>query len=133
LMGTLVTQWTGKPVELPRLNLLEVSTPQLSSLKKLSNVFKTFSAAVDNEAKRRAFDEGDIVEGYEIAEKSGTRTVGGAQAITEASKLLASQWENLEFGGVDWGDYVLKNVELSVADLEKEIQKLSPKGKATLA
>ena len=42
----------GKPVELPHLDLLKVSTPQLASLKKLSNVFKTFSAAVDNEAKR---------------------------------------------------------------------------------
>ena len=76
LLGTLVTQWTGKPVELPHLDLLAVSTPQLAALKKLSNVFKTFSAAVDSEAKRRAFDQGDIVEGYEIAEKSGTRSGG---------------------------------------------------------
>jgi hypothetical protein len=131
LMGTLVTQWTGQPVELPRLNLLEVSTPQLASLKKLSNVFKTFSAAVDNEAKRRAFDQGDVVEGYEIAEKSGIRTVVGAHQITEASKVLASQWEHLEFGDADWGNYVLQNVELSIADLEKEVGKLAPKGKAT--
>src|SRR4029077_2191737 len=126
LMGTLVTQWTGKPVELPRLNLLEVSTPQLSSLKKLSNVFKTFSAAVDNEAKRRAFDEGDIVEGYEIAEKSGTRTVVGAEYITKASKVLAAEWYNLHFGGENWGDYILANTELSVADLEKAIGKAAP-------
>ena len=133
LLGSLVTQWTGKPVELPHLNLLEVSTPQLAALKKLSNVFKTFSAAVDSEAKRRAFDQGDIIEGYEIAEKSGTRLVVGANNITEASKVLAKEWENLEFSGVDWGAYVLQNVELSLADLEKEVGKLAPRGKATLA
>ena len=97
LLGTLVTQWTGQPVELPHLDLLTVSTPQLAALKKLSNVFRTFSAAVDSEAKRRAFDQGDIVEGYEIAEKSGTRLVVGAEQITAASKVLAAEWENLEF------------------------------------
>lgn len=133
LLGSLVTQWTGKPVELPHLDLLKVSTPQLGALKKLSNVFKIFSAAVDNEAKRRAFDEGDIVEGYEIAEKSGTRLVVGAEQITNASKVLATEWDSLEFEGADWGKYVLQNVELSVADLEKEIGKLAPRGKATLA
>ena len=113
--------------------MLEVSTPQLAALKKLSNVFKTFSAAVDSEAKRRAFDQGDIIEGYEIAEKSGTRIVVGANNITEASKVLAKEWEKLEFPGVDWGDYVIQNVELSIADLEKEVGKLAPRGKATLA
>ena len=133
LMGTLVTQWTRQPVQLPHLDLLEVSTPQLSALKKLSNVFKTFSKAVDDEAKRRAFDQGDIIEGYEIAEKSGTRLVVGAEQITAASKLLASEWEKLEFPGFDWGDYVMKNVELSISDLEKEVGKLAPRGKATLA
>ena len=133
LMGSLVTQWTGKPVELPTLDLLQVTTPQLASLKKLSNVFKTFSAAVDSEAKRRAFDSGDIIEGYEIAEKSGTRLVVGAEQITGASKVLAAEWDKLEFSGVDWGDYVMKNVELSIADLEKEVGKLAPRGKATLA
>ena len=35
LLGTLVTQWTGKPVELPHLDLLAVSTPQLATLKRL--------------------------------------------------------------------------------------------------
>ena len=134
LMGTLVTQWTGKPIELPRLNLLEVTTPQLAALKKLSNVFKNFASAVDNEAKRRAFDEGDIVDGYEVSEKSGTRTVVGAKEISDASKLLAAEWVKLFPGRQDdWGDYLLKNVELSVSDLEKEIGKLSPQGKATLA
>ena len=133
LLGSLVTVWTGKPVELPHLDLLALSTPQLAALKKLSNVFKTFSAAVDSEAKRRAFDQGDIIEGYEISEKSGTRLVVGAEQITAASKLLAAEWEKLEFPGVDWGDYVLKNVELSIADLEKEVGKLAPRGKATLA
>ena len=133
LLGNLVTAWSGKPVELPHLDLLEVSTPQLAALKKLSNVFKTFSAAVDSEAKRRAFDQGDIIEGYEIAEKSGTRLVVGANNITNASKLLALEWEKLEFSGVDWGDYVLQNVELSISDLEKEVMKLAPRGKATLA
>ena len=133
LMGTLVTEWTGKPVSLPHLDLLQITTPQLAGLKKLSNVFKTFSAAVDAEAKRRAFDQGDIIEGYEIAEKSGTRLVVGANNITEASKVLAKEWENLEFSGVDWGAYVLQNVELSLADLEKEVGKLAPRGKATFA
>jgi hypothetical protein len=133
LLGSLVTVWTGKPIELPHLDLLALSTPQLAALKKLSNVFKTFSAAVDSEAKRRAFDQGDIIEGYEIAEKSGTRLVVGAEQITAASKLLAAEWEKLEFPGVDWGDYILKNVELSIADLEKEVGKLAPRGKATLA
>lgn len=133
LLGSLVTQWTGQPVELPTLDLLAVSTPQLSALKKLSNVFKTFSAAVDQEAKRRAFDEGDTVEGYEIAEKSGPRTVVGARDITTASKLLAQAWDELGFAPQEWGNYILDNTELSIGDLEKEIQKLAPRGKAALA
>ena len=133
LMGTLVREWTGRPIELPNLNLLEVTTPQLAALKRLSNVFKNFASAVDNEAKRRAFDEGDIVEGYEISEKSGTRTVVGAKEITDASKVLAAEWDKLNFAPYDWGDYLLKNVELSVADLEKTIGKAAPQGKATLA
>lgn len=129
LLGSLVTQWTGKPVELPHLNLLEVSTPQLAALKKLSNVFKTFSAAVDNEAKRRAFDQGDIIEGYEISEKSGTRLVVGAENITKASGVVATEWNRLEFADGEWGRYVMENVELSLADLEKQIGKLAPGGK----
>jgi hypothetical protein len=132
LMGTLVTQWTGQPVELPRLNLLEITTPQLSALKKLGNVFKAFSTAVDAEAKRRAFDENDIVEGYEIAEKSGPRTVVGANSITEASKVLAQIWDEHEFGPQDWGNFFLENVELSIADLENEIARLSPVRRKTV-
>lgn len=133
LMGTLVTQWTGRPVELPHLDLLKVTTPQLGALKRLSNVFKTFSSAVDNEAKRRAFDESDLIPGYEIAEKSGTRTVVGAPQITAASKLIAEDWNKFFANGYDWGEYLLRNVELSLSDLEKEIGKQAPKGKATLA
>jgi len=133
LMGTLVTQWTQKPVELPHLNLLEVTTPQLAQLKRLSNVFKTFSTAVDNEAKRRAFDEGDVVDGYEIAEKSGTRTVIGAEQITAASVEILRVWRELGWDGEAWGDYIANNMELSVSDLEKEIEKLAPYGKKTLA
>jgi Protein of unknown function (DUF2800) len=133
LLGTLVTEWTGKPVELPHLDLLSITTPQLASLKKLSNVFKTFSAAVDNETKRRAFDEGDIVEGYEIAEKSGVRTIVSAENITGASKVIAETWNSLAFGSQEWGNYILNNTELSVADLEKAIGKAAPYGKAALA
>ena len=105
----------------------------MAALKKLSNVFKTFSAAVDSEAKRRAFDQGDIIEGYEIAEKSGTRTVVGASDITTASKLLAEAWDELGYPPQKWGDYILDNTELSIGDLEKEIGKLAPKGKGMLA
>lgn len=134
LLGTLVTQWSGRPVELPHLDLLKVTTPQLATLKRLSNVFKTFSKAVDDEAKRRAFDEKDIVEGYEIAEKSGTRTVLGAEHITEASKVIAGEWEKLFPGRQDnWGSYILDNTELSMADLEKALSKVAPYGKAALA
>ena len=133
LMGTLVTQWTGKPVSLPHLDLLQVTTPQLAGLKKLSNVFKTFSAAVDSEAKRRAFDQGDVIEGYEISEKSGTRLVVGAENVTKASGVVANEWNKLEFSDGEWGRYVMENVELSISDLEKEVMKLAPRGKATLA
>ena len=125
MLGGLVTQWTGKPVELPHLNLLEVTTPQLASLKRLSNVFKKFSSAVDDESKRRAF-AGDIIDGYEIAEKSGARTVTGAINITQANKVIVSEWNDLEFADFNWGDYFLANVELSVADLEKEIARQAP-------
>ena len=125
LLGNLVTQWTGKPVQLPHLNLLEVTTPQLASLKRLSNVFKKFSSAVDDESKRRAF-AGDIIDGYEIAEKSGARTVAGAINITQANKVIVSEWSDLEFANFNWGDYFLANVELSIADLEKEIARQAP-------
>ena len=133
LMGALVTQWTGQPVQLPHLDLLEVSTPQLAALKKLSNVFKTFAKAVDDESKRRAFDSGDIIEGYEIAEKSGTRTIVGAWHFKTASQVLANVWKELGWSPVEWGDYISINAELSIGDLEKEIQKLAPRGKAALA
>ena len=133
LLGTLVSQWSGCPTELPHLNLLEVSTPQLATLKRLSNVVKAFAKAVDDEAKRRAFDMGDVVEGYEISQKSGTRTVAGANNITEASKILAAEWYNLHYGGENWGNYILNNTELSIGDLEKEIAKLAPYGKGALA
>lgn len=133
LMGTLVTQWAGKPVELPHLDLLQITTPQLASLKRLSNTFKAFSSAVDAEAKRRAFDESDVVEGYEIAEKSGTRSVVGANHITEASKVLATNWDSLSFGPQSWGNYILDHTELSVADLEKAISKAALYGKGALA
>ena len=133
MLGTLVTAWTGRPTELPHLNLLEVTTPQLATLKRLSNALKQFIKAVDDEAKRRAFDMGDIVEGYEITQKSGTRTIVGANNITEASKVLAAEWYNLHFGGENWGSYILDNTELSVGDLEKAIAKAAPYGKAALA
>ena len=131
LMGTLVSQWTQRPVELPHLNLLEVSTPQLAALKRLSNVFKTFSAAVDNEAKRRAFDSVDVVEGYEIAEKSGIRTVVGEANILRASIILNEAWARLGLAPRNWGAWLAENSEISLADLEKEVDKNAPYGKAT--
>ena len=57
----------------------------------------------------------------------------GANNITEASKVLAAEWNNLDFGEEDWANYVMQNVELSISDLEKEVGKLAPRGKATLA
>ena len=106
----------------------------MASLKRLSNVFKTFSAAVDAEAKRRAFDEKDIVEGYEITEKSGTRTVVGANKITAASKVMSKNWDSL-FPNLPqaWGNYILDNTELSMSDLEKALSKAAPYGKAAAA
>lgn len=137
LMGLLTSQWAQKPIELPHLNLLALSTPQLGALKKLTVVFKSFAAAVDAEAKRRAFDQNDIVEGYEIREKSGPRTVVNATQITKASEILNQEWNrlfNVELRApFDWSGYVVENVELSIADLEKAIGKAAPRGKGELA
>ena len=129
LCSTLVTQWTGKPVSLPHLELVTLSLHELSVLKRLSNVFKTFAGAIDNEARRRAFDCNEIVEGYEIKQKSGPRKVLGAANIQQAAETLEAQWK-LFFPGRDpiWVANCISLVEIAVSDLEKLIYKESPNG-----
>ena len=121
MLGSLVTQWTGKPVAATSPQPSRSHYPSIGLFKEaLQRFHEAFTTAVDEEAKRRAFS-GDIIEGYEIAEKSSARTVTGAINITQANKVIVSEWNELEFADYNWGDYFLKNVELSIADLEKEI------------
>ena len=128
LCGTLVSQWTGKPVQLPHLDLVRLPLEQLAVLKSLSNVFKKFAEAIDLEAKRRVIDEGVDLPGYEISEKSGTRTIIGSPNISLTSSILTEVWNQAELAPVEWGDYLTDSVELSVGNLEKEIAKHAPRG-----
>src|SRR5215471_16903650 len=132
MCSALVTQWTGKAVNLAHLDLFKLSLPELSALKRLSIVFKNFASAIDSEAKRRAFDEGAIVEGYEIREKSGPRRILGAAQIAQAAQIADSEWNTLVgTNNETWKKYILEAVELSVGDLEKTLCKLGPRGRST--
>jgi hypothetical protein len=129
LASTLLTAWSGKPVELPTMNLVKISTEQLGILKRLSNTFKTYIQAVDDEARRRAFDCDDVVPGYEIKEKSGPRLVIGTNAISNAMKVLSEAWSEHYPGTVlPLDEAVRQNVEISVATLEKAASRTAPHG-----
>ena len=107
LASSLVTAWSGKPVQLPTLNLVKLSVDDLAALKRLTNALKVFVKAVDEEARRRVFDCDEILPGYELREKSGVRALIGAQTISRAMQILRQAWRErfpeLEFplGGND--------------------------------
>jgi len=126
LCSSLVTQWTGVPVQLPHLDLLAVSLEELGLLKRLSIVLKNFANAIDAEARRRAFDCDQLVPGYEVREKSGPRRILGAAAIAQAAQIADSLMPDGD--GETWKKFVLEAVELSVSDLEKAIVKGAVRG-----
>ena len=57
----------------------------------------------------------------------------GTRNLTVASGEILRVWKELGWDPEPWADYVPDNIELSISDLEKEVMKLAPRGKATLA
>jgi hypothetical protein len=130
LASTLVTAWNGKPIALPTLDLLHLPTPQLGALKKLSNVFKTFAKAIDDEAKRRAVQEDDVVEGYELRQRWHSRTVVGSESILKATEVLNDFWDRTYSGAnsLPLEELIKNSVELSLGKIEECAAKAAPPG-----
>lgn len=129
LASRLLTAWHGVPIELPTLNLVRLSPEDLGYLKRLTNALKTFVKAVDEEAKRRVFDADEKIPGYEIREKSGHRTLVGVEKINRAIQFVQEIWEaHYPDIPLSLADTVLQNIELSVADVEKAVKRVAPRG-----
>jgi hypothetical protein len=129
LVSQLVTAWNGKPVKLPTLNLLALPTPQLGALKRLSNVIKTCAKAIDDECKRRAIHDGDIIEGYQLTTKWGSRTVVGAEALEKATKVLLERWqESYPDRFLPLLEVMKTNIELPMAKIEECASQVAPYG-----
>ena len=59
--------------------------------------------------------------------------MAGTHNITVASGEILRVWKELGWDLSVWDDYIADNIEFSVSDLEKEIQKLAPYGKGAMA
>jgi hypothetical protein len=129
LTSSLLSTWTKQPVQLPSFDLVRISTSHLAALKRVGNALKTLTKAIDEEARRRAFDEGDIVPGYEIRQKAGRRTVVGVDNINKAQEILIEAWSQ-KYPEIELplGPLISENVEVAVGDLEKAASRVAPRG-----
>lgn len=134
LASAVITNWAGKPVSFAQTNLLELSLEHLATLKLISGPLKTFLTALDAEVKRRAFDHGELIPGYEIRTRNGERTIVGIDAINRAVEGLQRIW-NAQYPEADlfWGIAAPSLLKLSVTDLEKTAASAVPRGKAAAA
>jgi hypothetical protein len=132
LASALVAAWTKTPVALPKpFSLTRVDLDTLSALKRLCGALTTFAEAVNNEAKRRVFDEGAMISGYEIRERSGKRTLTGESKVETAITILDRFWaERYPDIPLVMADIILPIVELSVAEIEKQLGRHAPRGQA---
>jgi|SRR5215510_594686 len=129
LASSLLSAWHGKPVNLPTLNLTHLPLEQLGLLKQTGNALKAYITAVDEEARRRAFDEGEIVPGYEIRSKSGPRKIISVENITAAAKIVSDAWtQRYPQKELLLEDTVFGEVEIGVANFEKAAGRSAPKG-----
>ena len=95
LASALVNTWQKTPVVISQaFSLTKIDLDQLGALKRLGGALKAFCTAVDVEAKRRAIDEGNIIPGYELKERSGTRTILGPN-IQLAATVIQDAWSQL--------------------------------------
>lgn len=130
LASSLITLWNQEKVVLPRPDLLNVSTEQLGVLKTFANALSRCVDAINEECKRRAFDEDDLIPGYEIKTRSGKRRIIGANNISEACNLVMSEWPKwFPQSPLDLSQVALELTELGVDDLEQAAQRAAPKGK----
>jgi hypothetical protein len=128
LARSLVAAWTGEPVMLPHLKLTSLSLQELGALKRLTNALKAFCTATDDEAKRRAIDEGALIPGYELRERSGKRTITGPN-IQLAASVIQEVWRTL-YPSIELPlkDILSMLVEIGVGDIEKHIARYAPRG-----
>jgi len=129
LASSLVSAWTGKPVAFSSLSLTHLPLEQLAILKQLGNALKSYLTAVDEEARRRAFDEGQVVPGYEIRQKSGIRKIISVENITAAAKMVSDAWvAAYPDSALNLEDLIFGEVEIGVINFEKAAGKSAPKG-----
>jgi Protein of unknown function (DUF2800) len=131
LASALVNVWQKEPVSLPQgLLLTRLDIDSLGSLKRLTGALKAFCTAVDAESKRRAIDEGILIPGYELRERSGPRTIVGSN-ISLALTVISETWVRL-YPSIDLpiNDILMGLVEVSMLDLEKHIARHAPRGAA---
>jgi len=135
LASALINAWQPieTPVSLPEgFSLTSVSLDQLGALKRLTLALKAFCDCVDAEAKRRAIDEGKIVEGYELKARSGKRSIIGNADIGVAVSVLDRLWRET-YPGVQVppiAEIFLSLMEIGVGDIEKQLARSAPKGRA---
>lgn len=134
LASSIVSLWKKEPIILPRPELLTISTEQLGLLKSFVNTLQQCIDAVNEECKRRAFDQDDVIPGYEIKQRSGKRRIVGADNISAACNLVMSKWPEW-FPGVplDLSKVAMELTELGVNDIEVAAQRAAPKGKVLRA
>ena len=129
LASALVNSWQKTPVVLSQaFSLTKLDLDQLGSLKRLGGALKAFCTAVDAEAKRRAIDEGKIIPGYELKERSGTRTILGPN-IQLAASVIAETWSRLyPETELPVNEILMKLVEVGVGGIEKQLSPYAPRG-----
>jgi hypothetical protein len=134
LASALVSAWAKTPVTICRpFSLTRIDLDTLTALKRLCGALNTFTDAVNNEAKRRVFDEGVAIPGYEIRERSGKRTLTGEAKVETAIALLGEFWrERYPEIPLDIPNIILGIVELSVGEIEKNIARHAPRGQSLL-
>jgi hypothetical protein len=106
----------------------------LGILKSLGKPLRTFLDALDAEIKRRAFEENEIIDGYQIGQRSGTRTIEGSDNIGRVIDLLRTQWQqNFPAYPLDWEHLAFRRLKIEVTELEKAAAAAAPKGLKTKA
>jgi Protein of unknown function (DUF2800) len=90
----------------------DMTTEELTELRKLSNSLKTFVGVVNKESSKRVLEDGEEMAGYEVAEKVRRRYIKGKDNVIRALSII-----NNEFGALD----ASQDVELSFSSVEDRI------------
>ena len=129
LASALVNTWQKTPVVISQaFSLTKMDLDQLGALKRLGGALKAFCTAVDAEAKRRAIDEGNIIPGYELKERSGTQDHSRTEHPISGhchSRAWSRLYPETE---LPVNEILMKLVEVGVGDIEKQLSPYAPRG-----